>query len=289
MIDGYDVVDAHIHVQPWEMLRPEVAKQMKGPRKDLGRIEEVFRDPARLVALLDEEGIETAFLINYVAPEVMGFTDAVNGWVASFCRRFPRRLAAVGSVHPRLSRDPAGDVDRLVELGIRALKIHPPHMLFSANAYRDGTDCSALGAIYERAQERRLPVIVHTGTSIFLGARNKYADPMAIDDVAVDFPELPIVMAHGGRPLYMETCFFLLRRHRNLHIDVSGIPPGRLLQYFPRLEDIADRAIWGTDWPSPGVPSMSANARAFLGLPIPEAAKRAILAGNVRALFSLRA
>jgi hypothetical protein len=43
MIDGFDVVDAHIHVQPWAMLRPEVAHQMKSPRKDLDRIDEVFR------------------------------------------------------------------------------------------------------------------------------------------------------------------------------------------------------------------------------------------------------
>jgi len=289
VIDGYEVVDAHIHVQPWEMLRPGIAAQMRGPRRDLDRIDEVFRDPGRLVAMLDEEGIDAALLVNYIAPEVMGFTDAVNGWVAAFCRGRERRLVAVGSVHPRLTRDGAGDVDRLIDLGIRALKIHPPHMLFHANAYRDGGGCPALATIYARAEERRLPVIIHTGTSIFTGARNKYADPMDVDDVAVDFPELPIVMAHAGRPLWMETCFFLLRRHRSVRIDISGIPPGKLLDYLPRLEEVAGRALWGTDWPSPGVRSMGGNVRAFLGLPLPEQAKRAVLGANARALFGLTA
>ncbi len=286
MIDGYEIFDAHIHVQPWEMLRPEVAAQMRARRPDLARIDRVFSDPGALVELLDEEGIEAAALVNYVAPEVMGFTPDVNGWVARYCRGRGDRLHAVGALHPAITRDPRGDVDRLAEDGIRALKIHPPHMLFRANAYREGAErLPALEEIYARAQERRLPVIVHTGTSIFKGARNKYADPMDLDDVAVDFPELRLVLAHGGRPLYMETCVFLLRRHPNLFLELSSIPPARLLDYFPRLGELAGRTLWGTDWPAPGVPSMGANVRAFLALPLADEAKRAILGANARTLY----
>ena len=285
MIDGFEVIDAHVHVQPWEMFRPEAAALMKARRGDLGRIEAAFADPGRLVALLDEEGVRTAFLINYVAPEVMGFTEEVNDWVASFCKGRGDRLVPVGSVHPKRTSDPEGDVDRLIDKGIRAIKIHPPHMLFHANAYRDGGEWKALGRIYGQCEKRRLPVIVHTGTSVFQGARNRYADPIDIDDVAVDYPGLPLVMAHGGRPLFMQTCFFLLRRHANLSIDLSGIPPSRLLEYFPRLEEIADRAIWGTDWPSPGVVSMTANVRSFLRLPLPDDARRTILSENALRLL----
>jgi len=281
MIDGYRVLDAHIHVQPWEMLRPEVAEQMP-----VGEIARALTDPGAMVALLDAEGIEAAVLVNYVAPEVMGFTEDVNAWVASYCRGREDRLIAVGAVHPGRTRDPRGDVDRLADLGIRALKIHPPHMLVHANAYRrDAGRIPALEAIYARSQERALPVIVHTGTSIFHGARNAFADPMDLDDVAVDFPDLPLIMAHGGRPLYTDTAFFLMRRHARMRLDISSIPPSRLLDYFPRLEEIADRTVWGTDWPAPGVPSMSANVRAFLRLPLSDPARRRILSENAEALF----
>ena len=73
----------------------------------------------------------------------------------------------------------------------------------------------------------------HTGTSIFPGARNTYGDPIYVDDVAVDFPKMKILLAHGGRPLWMHTAFFLLRRHANVFLDISGIPPKSLLNYFP--------------------------------------------------------
>src|SRR5205823_1163906 len=83
-------------------------------------------------------------------------------------------------------------------------------------------DPTALGDIYRRCEGRGLPVMIHTGTSIFPGARSKYGNPLELDDVAIDFPDLTIVMAHGGRPLYMEEAFFVLRRHPRVWLDVSG-------------------------------------------------------------------
>jgi len=143
----------------------------------------------------------------------------------------------------------------------------------------------ALGAIYRRCEERGLPVMAHTGTSIFPGARSKFGNPMELDDVAIDFPDLPLVMAHGGRPLYMEEAFFILRRHRQIRLDVSGIPPARLLEYFPRLPEVADRVLWGTDWPSPGVKDMRQNIDQFVALPLSDAHRKAILETNALALF----
>ena len=127
--------------------------------------------------------------------------------------------------------------------------------------------------------------MIHTGTSIFPGARNRFADPMAVDDVAVDFPKLPIVLAHAGRPLYMETAVFLVRRHPNVHLDLSGIPPKRLLSYLPRLAEISDRCLWGTDFPSPGIASMKKNVEDFRALPLSDDAKRRILFDNGAALI----
>jgi predicted TIM-barrel fold metal-dependent hydrolase len=92
---------------------------------------------------------------------------------------------------------------------------------------------------------------------------------MELDDVALDFPDLTIIMAHGGRPLWMDEAFFILRRHKNVYLELSGIPPAKLLDYFPRLPEIGDRVVWGTDWPSPGVSDLRRNLDRFLKLPLP--------------------
>jgi predicted TIM-barrel fold metal-dependent hydrolase len=231
------VFDCHIHVQPWEQLRPEARRLMAAGRGDLAEVQAALASSEELLRLMDREGVERAALINYVAPEVMGFDSSVNDWVSRYVAGHEDRLSSVGSVHPRHSPDPGGDAERLFdEKKIRMLKIHPPHQVFAANAYLDGLE--GLAKIYAAAQARRRPVMIHTGTSIFPGARNRFADPIAADDVAVDFPELPIILAHAGRPLYMDTAVFLTRRHPNVHLDLSGIPPKKLLEYLPRLEEL---------------------------------------------------
>ena len=272
------VFDCHIHIQPWEQLRPEARALMAGGRRDLARVEKVLSDPEELLRLMDEEGIERAALINYVAPEIIGFDSSVNGWVARFVRGHERRLVAVGSVNPRHEPDPAAATRRLADTGIRILKIHPPHQLFASNAYVSSDD--GLRRLYATAEEIGLPVMIHTGTSVFPGARNRFADPIGADDVAVDFPRLKIVLAHAGRPLYTATAIFLARRHPNLFLDLSGIPPRKLLEYLPRLEEISEKCLWGTDWPSPGVRSMKANVDDFVSLPLSAEAKTRILWDN---------
>jgi predicted TIM-barrel fold metal-dependent hydrolase len=278
------IFDCHIHVQPWEQFHPAARAVMAGTRPDLAEVQKAVSDPEGLLRLMDAEGVERAALINYVSPDVMGFNATVNDWVTSFTRGHTDRLVAVGSVHPRFTRDAAADTARLVALGIRMLKLHPPHQVFAVNGYRDGDE--ALGRIYETAQRLGLPVMIHTGTSIFPGARNRYSDPMAADDVAVDFPTLKLILAHAGRPLYMPTAAFLARRHANVHLDLSGIPPKKLLEYLPRLEDLADKCLWGTDWPSPGVRSMKANVEDFVALPLSDAVKERIVWGNGVALIT---
>jgi uncharacterized protein len=279
----FKVFDCHVHVQPWEQFRPSSRDLMTRARSDTERLERLMRDPAELLRLMDEEAIERVALINYVAPEVIGFDESVNEWVSRYVAGHEDRLVAVGSIHPRRTKDARGDTARLFELGIRMLKVHPPHQLFPANDYLSGND--ALAAIYRTAEEHGRPVMIHTGTSVFPGARNRFADPMAVDDVAVDFPRLPIVLAHAGRPLYMTTAVFLARRHPNVRLDLSGIPPRKLLEYLPRLEEIADRCLWGTDFPSPGIASMRRNVDDFLTLPISESARKRILYDNAVALL----
>jgi predicted TIM-barrel fold metal-dependent hydrolase len=193
-------------------------------------------------------------------------------------------LIAFGSVHPRFSSSVGDDVDRVIAAGARALKVHPPHQLFRANAYQDSLP--TLAELYERAQAAKIPVTIHTGTSVFPGARSRFGDPMDVDDVAIDFPKLTILLAHGGRPLWMEAAFFVVRRHPNVFLELSGIPPAKLLEYFPRLEEIAGKCVWGTDWPSPGVASMRRNVDQFLALPLSEASQRHILYDNAERLFS---
>lgn len=280
----YPITDLHIHIQPWRQMKPAVLEVMKkGKEAHWQRLIQLMDDPKALLEVMDQAGIHRVGLINYPSPDLMGFDDSTNDFAVRYASAAPDRLIPFGGVHPRFTKDPTGDVDRLIDMGIRCFKIHPPHQLYPANAYTTGLD--ALGAIYRRCEERGAPVMIHTGTSIFPGARSKWGNPLEVDDVAIDFPDLRILLAHGGRPFWMEEAFFILRRHPNVHLELSGIPPGKLLEYFPRLPEIAGKTLWGTDWPSPGVKSMGENVERFVALPLPVEIQRQILSENSLKLF----
>ncbi|PYX74667.1 MAG: amidohydrolase [Acidobacteria bacterium] len=270
------ITDCHVHIQPFELvLSPPALELMKRHQPDFDRVLEFTRSPKAFLKYMDKVGLDRAVLINAVAPDVTGFPPGLNTMAANYAKEDPQRLIPCGSLHPRHSRNAMADIDEIVRLGLRLIKIHPPHQLFYPNDYLEGM--KELELLYGAAQSNGIPVMFHTGTSIFPGARNKYGDPIHVDDVAVDFPELKIVLAHGGRPLWVNTAFFLVHRHPNVYLDISSIPPAHLLKYFPRLPEIAHKTLFGSDWPGPGVRDIKEALDSFRALPLPAETKRHIL------------
>lgn len=284
-MEGWKVTDVHVHIQPYELVKP----QARSLFQNLGKVDMDFmmrmrHDPSVFLDVLDEAGVWRACLINYVAEEVLGFTWEVNAFSAGYAREDPERLLAFGGLDPRREGVEARMEDLLSTHEVRGIKLHPPHQGFRANGYlTDGT--RGLEIVYGMAEDAGVPVMVHTGTSVFPGARSRLGNPMDLDDVAVDFPRLRLIMAHGGRPLWAEEAFFLLRRHENLYLDISSIPPKRLLDYFPRLEEVGRQVLFGTDWPGPMVPGIRANLETVLSLPLSPETKRALAEGNARRLW----
>src|SRR5207253_10006976 len=98
---------------------------IKHGRKDFADVQRYSADPRAFLALLDTLGVERAGLINYVAPNILGFTPEVTDWSAKYCSVAPDRLIAFGGVLPGTVPDPGAEVDRLAMPGIRPIKLQP--------------------------------------------------------------------------------------------------------------------------------------------------------------------
>jgi len=278
------ITDCHIHIQPFELLlSPPALELMRKDQPDFDQVLEFTRSPRAFLKYIDKAGLDRAVLINAAAPDVTGYPPGLNALAAKYAKEDPKRLISCGSLHPRHSLNVAADIEEIVRLGLRLIKIHPPHQLFYPNDYLQGM--KGLELLYRAAESNGIPVMFHTGTSIFPGARNKYGDPIYVDDVAIDFPRLNIVLAHGGRPLWTETAFFLVRHRPNVYMDISSIPPASLLKHFPRLPEIAHKTLFGSDWPGPGVRNLKDAIDSFRALPLPEETKRRILSDNAMAIW----
>jgi predicted TIM-barrel fold metal-dependent hydrolase len=102
----------------------------------------------------------------------------------------------------------------------------------------------------------------------------------------VDFPDLTLLQVHSGRPFWYDRAFFLSRLHANVYMEVAGLPPQNLLNYFPELERNADKIVYGSDWP--GIASVKNNIAAVRALPIKEETKDKILGGNALRILGIK-
>ena len=272
------IVDFHIHPVRYQSMTPGYLSFL---RKQWGEgLEEMMRKYSSAEAfleLMDQCGIDFGVILAEVAPITTGVAD--NESVAEFCSA-SSRLIPFASVNPHTTAHPAEELERLVKgKGFRGLKLYPSYQQYYPNDAK-------IYPLYAKAQDLKIPVLLHLGSSVFPGSRLKYADPLYLDDVAVDFPELVLIQSHSGRPFWYETAATLARLHANVFMEVAGLPPQKLLTYFPELERLADKVIYGSDWP--GVPTICENLQAVRELPIAEDPKRKILGENAVKLLGIR-
>lgn len=272
---GCGVIDFHVHVGLKEHWHPWVLDyQKKANPSVFSRYDELVI-PRNFASYLAGAGIEKAVILPENCPITTGVVP--NEFVLDFCRG-QELLIPFCTVNPALEKDLAGTIEACIKDGAAGIKLYPSYNHFFPND-------RSLYPVYEIAQERSLPVLIHTGSSVFKGSKIKYANPLLLDEVAVDFPGCLLLLAHGGRGLWYETAFFLTRLHPNVYLEISGLPPQNLFKYFPELNKITDKIVFGSDWP--GVKSIAANIEAVKKLGLTAQDVKKILFGNAARLLGL--
>ena len=257
MLDGRLLVDAHVHVARLPTLSADwqnwVATFGSGAGVcDLFDASGAPR-PAALDAYFAAEGADHVLLFSEYSPKSTGIQPIED--VLPVVAQNPARFRPVANINPHLHYPVKAELARQVSLGAIACKIHPVHGGFEP-ADR------MLYPAYALCEEHAIPVIVHCGTSTFAGSVNAYGEPALLDPVFRDFPDLTVVLAHGGRGWWYDQAAFLALMRPNIWLEVSGLPPARLPDYYGRaLARLARKIVFGTDWP--GVPGVQRNARAL--------------------------
>ena len=204
------VIDFHLHIIDPENLRPWAKEYLQtSSGEEMGYLEQVMRSPELLVKMLQENGVDYGVVLTEISPITTGVIS--NEAVAEFCQDHDT-LIPFANINPFMVANPAQELERCVlEMGFKGLKLYPTYQGFYAND-------SMIYPLYATARELEIPVMIHTGSSVFKGARLKYGDPLWIDDVAVDFPDLTLIQVHSGRGFWYHRAFFLSRMHSNVYM-----------------------------------------------------------------------
>ncbi|WP_425501314.1 amidohydrolase family protein [Phytoactinopolyspora mesophila] len=249
-VSGLVAIDVHVHAEISACGHPSLPPALEAgkaayfkagaPQAAIGDIAAYYRE-RRIAAVVFTVDAESA----------TGHPPISNEEIAADCAQHADILLPFASIDPHRGRAAARDARRLVEdYGVRGFKFHPSLQAFFPSdrlAY----------PLYDAIQELGVPALFHSGqTGIGAGLRGgrgirlKYSNPMELDDVAVDFPDLTIICAHPSVP-WQDEALSVATHKPNVFIDLSGWSP----KYFPpQLVRQANsllkhKVLFGSDYP----------------------------------------
>lgn len=247
------IIDVHIHVGH----RFEWTDAAKKVWMDIGPyVPDIFDEqekqlPRQYGDVIKREGVVGGILIPEYSPltsGIMPFERAIE------INKYHPEFIPIANLNPNFHDDPMKAFEEQLNNGAKGLKIHSVHGLFYPNDER-------LYPIYKKCEKEAIPVMFHAGTTLFKGAKMRYVDPYTFDDVINDFPDMKVVLCHGGRGFWYHIAEFMVKSFKNVYIDISGLPPKNLLHYFPSLKKNSHKFLFGSDFP--GVPGIRKNYEAI--------------------------
>jgi len=270
------IIDAHVH--------PVFAGAPVHPGLDQLSRAYYGREASRLsldafIAELDRANVDKTVLLTAVWKDQP--VRQRNEATAELVERFPDRFVGFGSFDPNAGMDAVSEVAYAIEqLELSGIKIIAQNVEVPYNDPR-------FYPAYEKIQELGVPVIFHTGPSL-LHTRTKYWSANALEDIALDFPRMKMILAHMGMQSFMEI-HSLLVRHANVHADLSFWPLNpryRGLIPWPLLEQTVPlKLLMGSDFPVGQSPTEAVAAVNELSVSVQF--KRQILGDNAARLLKL--
>jgi predicted TIM-barrel fold metal-dependent hydrolase len=286
-LDELVAIDVHTHAEVSERGAGSLSRELEEASAQYFKVAAGHRKPTLdEIAAHYRERRMAAVVFTVDAEAATGVPPVPNEEIAEAARRHPDVLIPFASIDPAKGRAGAREARRLVaEFGVRGFKFHPNVQAFFPND-------RAAYVLYEAIEEAGAVAVFHTGqTGIGAGApggggiRLKYSNPMFVDDVAADFPDLPIILAHPSFPWQDEALAVAVHKPR-VHIDLSGwspkyFPP-QLIQYANTL--LKDKVLFGTDYPLLTPDRWLAD---FAKLPVKDEVRPLILKENAARLLGL--
>ena len=267
MKNGYFVIDSHCHIYPEKI----AAKAVAGTDKFYDTVAACLGTPADLLSVNEQAGVDHSIVQSVATTPKQ--VQSINEFIAATVNAAPKRLTGLGTLHPN-SDDLRGDVEHLISLGLKGVKLHPDIQHFKVDDYR----CLK---IYELCEEFGLPILMHTGDK-----RYDNSNPNRLIPILEIYDKLVIIGAHFGGWSIWEEASHVLCDIPNLYVDCSSSMPWisdeKTVEIIRRYG--AQRVLFGTDYP---MWSPVKELDRFMTLPLTDEEKRIILSENVKKVYEL--
>lgn len=263
------IVDCHVHLNNYD------EDGVPTLNRCLDRLEHEMRRNR-----IDQALVLTSYTVTPGRPSTRSVVQAV--------RDKPYLTVVAGLDYTTFQPDELREIGEFVQAGkVRGLKLYPGYQPFYP------LDPKWTPA-YEFAALHRIPVVIHTGDTYSPKGKLKYAHPLNVDEVAVEFPEVRFVICHMGNP-WIRDCMEVVYKNANVYTDMSGLTLGAFEDRFEvflrkQVSEMLsygvepDALLYGTDWP---ISSMESYLDFMKELAVPQRERHMIMADNAIELYRL--
>jgi hypothetical protein len=229
------IIDCHVHLNNYH-------EGHKHPTEENCRL---------LFEKMDERNVDHAVVItSYVVsddrPSVENVLEILHG--------NPRTTIVEGLRWRGKERTDLFALEERVHDGkVAGIKLYPGYEPYAIND-------PSLESVFQMAAKHRFPVMIHTGDTFSRAAKLRYAHPLLVDDLAVDYPDVTFVMCHVGNPWFRDAAQ-VLYKNDNVYADISGLTLGQFSSDFEKyvlqqlremiwyMGDPSRQLMYGSDWP----------------------------------------
>ncbi|MBO4301349.1 MAG: amidohydrolase [Desulfovibrio sp.] len=234
---------------------------------------------AEIVADLDRMDVELGVITGRDCETTYGF-PANNGSVLEFCRAYPNKFVGFWGIDPHKKRAALDEMEKAVkEYGMKGIAIDPYLAHIPASEAR-------FYPLYTRCCDLNIPVFITMAPPPQVpGAILEYADPRDVDKVARDFPELTIIMSHGGYPFVNEAIYTCLR-NANVYMDISEYERAPMVDVYVRAMNdlIGDKVIFASAHP---FVELRDALEAYKAFPLNDDVRKKVMYENAKRVLGL--
>ncbi len=262
------IIDCHCHVYP-----DKIAMKASDAIGEFYSIKMTYDGRIdTMIAEAKKAGVTHSLIFSVATKPTQ--TRSINEFIARTVESNPDIFTGLGTMHPE-SEELEGDIEHLISLGLKGVKLHPDIQGFKVDDYR----CLK---IYELCEKNGLPVLFHTGDT-----RYDYSNPNRIKPILEIYENLTVIGAHLGGYTMWEQAVGELAGYKNFYVDCSSsmfaLTPEKTTELIRRYG--ADRVLFGTDYP---MWNISEELERFARLGLNNEERELILYKNAQKLFDIK-
>jgi predicted TIM-barrel fold metal-dependent hydrolase len=268
-----NLTDFHVYAGDfWQLADDMRALLVRRPMEPGVDVAATFSEPKKLAAYLAQNGVRRAVVLAECGP---GSNFSIDGrMIARFCRGNPI-FVPFGNINPHF-HDTVAEWEHSVALGIHGFKFYPAGHSFDPLA-------DEMQQVYRRCERFAMPVMFHTGLTAQRDASEAFIRPRDFIPILDRYPDLAVILAHAGKPVWHEEALEVIKRFPNCYLDTALVDPATVAALLDAAPQVAERVLFGSDWPVCG--PYSSVVEGLLAQALDQQTREGLMGGNADRLL----